>query len=428
MSHLYNEIDPYAAQWLRNLTDAKHLPQGRVEERSIKELTSEDLTDIVQFHTFAGIGVWPYALRAAGWPEDREVWTGSCPCQPFSAAGRKAGVSDPRHLWPDWFRLIEQRRPAVVLGEQVASPDGLAWLDAVQSDMEGAGYAFAAFDLCAAGFGAPHIRQRLYFAAIRLADPDRIAGGQGSQNARWSDSRGDAEPRTGPRSGRGIGGLADDDKQRLGQFGSARLPENRDASPGHDAHRRRASDGVANADECEREGDLDRGSAEGEGSPRSGIVAQGGNSGPTGRLGDANGEHPGRNTGAGHRAEGGAGLRGSGDDPRASGPAGRLGFAGFAGFERLQGHGGHENARRESGRLDSESARPAAAPGPTNGHWSGADWLLCRDGKWRPTEPGLFPLAHGATQRVGRLKAYGNGLVAPQAIEFIEAVMEFLDR
>ena len=50
------------------------------------------------------------ALRLAGWPDDRPVWTGSCPCQPFSAAGEGKAADDERHLWPDWFPLIAERR------------------------------------------------------------------------------------------------------------------------------------------------------------------------------------------------------------------------------------------------------------------------------------------------------------------------------
>ncbi len=62
--------------------------------------------------------------------------------------------------------------------------------------------------------------------------------------------------------------------------------------------------------------------------------------------------------------------------------------------------------------------------GPTNGIWRDADWLFCRDGKWRPVEPGTFPLAHGATSRVGRLRAYGNAINAEAARVFIEVMME----
>ena len=88
----YNEFDPYAAQWLRNLIDAGHIPKGEVDSRSIKDVSASDLTGFVQCHFFAGLGGWSHALRLAGWPEDRPVWTGSCPCQPFSAAGAGGGA------------------------------------------------------------------------------------------------------------------------------------------------------------------------------------------------------------------------------------------------------------------------------------------------------------------------------------------------
>jgi hypothetical protein len=127
-----------------------------------------------QRHFFAGIGGWSYALRLAGVPDSASIWTGSCPCQPFSDAGKGLGIRDPRHLWPTWFDLIRECRPTAILGEQVASRDGLLWLDLVRADLEGCGYSFGASDLCAAGVGAPHIRQRLYFVAF--ADRERREG------------------------------------------------------------------------------------------------------------------------------------------------------------------------------------------------------------------------------------------------------------
>jgi len=161
----YNEIDPFAAQWIRNLVAAGHVMAGDVDERSIVDVRPDDLVGYDRCHFFAGIGVWDHALELAGWPADRPVWTGSCPCQPFSAAGKGGGTADERHLWPALFHLIEQCRPADFLGEQVASKDGLDWFDLVHADLEGAGYDVGAADLCAAGVGAPHIRQRLWFVA-----------------------------------------------------------------------------------------------------------------------------------------------------------------------------------------------------------------------------------------------------------------------
>ncbi len=87
----YNEIDPVAAQCLRELIKAGEIPAGDVDERSIEDVRPADLAGYVQCHFFAGIAGWAVALDLAGWPRDRPVWTGSCPCQPFSAAGKGAG-------------------------------------------------------------------------------------------------------------------------------------------------------------------------------------------------------------------------------------------------------------------------------------------------------------------------------------------------
>ncbi len=163
--HYYNEWEPYAAEWLRNLIKAGHLPAGDVDERSIADVAPDDLIGYTQCHFFAGIGGWALAARMAGWPIDRELWTGSCPCQPFSVAGSNKEVSDDRHLWPVWFRLIAERRPAAVFGEQVDGAINHGWLDLVQSDLEGEGYAFAPVGIPAASVGAPHKRHRLWFVA-----------------------------------------------------------------------------------------------------------------------------------------------------------------------------------------------------------------------------------------------------------------------
>lgn len=81
-------------------------------------------------------------------------------------------------------------------------------------------------------------------------------------------------------------------------------------------------------------------------------------------------------------------------------------------------------AARGGGRIYvARSADDAEFPGPTNGYWRAADWLGCRDEKFRPVEPGTFPLADGVAARVGRLRGYGNAINAEAAKAFIEAVM-----
>lgn len=166
----YNEIDPGAAATLRALIANNLIAPGDVDERSVEDVSPAELVGYGQIHLFAGIGLWSYALRAAGWPDDRPVWTGSCPCQPFSAAGKGAGLADDRHLWPAFHWLIDQCRPVVVLGEQVAGRGGLTWFDVVSADLEAGGYACGAVVAPACGFGALHRRERLYWAAHSQRD------------------------------------------------------------------------------------------------------------------------------------------------------------------------------------------------------------------------------------------------------------------
>jgi len=174
MAAYYNEIDPYAAQWLRNLIAAGHIVPGDVDERSIVDVQPDDLKGYTQAHFFAGIGGWSYAARLAGFPDDRQLWTGSCPCQPFSVAGKGGAQADERHLWPVLFKLIAACQPPVIMGEQVAAAVGKDWLDGVSSDLEGIGYACGAAVVPACAVNSPHRRDRLWFVA------DNAMRGRGS--------------------------------------------------------------------------------------------------------------------------------------------------------------------------------------------------------------------------------------------------------
>jgi DNA (cytosine-5)-methyltransferase 1 len=331
----YNEHDPYAAQWLRNLITAGLIAPGIVDERSIEDVKPSELAGYTQCHFFAGVGVWSYALRRAGWPDDKPIWTGSCPCQPFSAAGKGDGFDDERHLWPAFHHLISQCRPGVVFGEQVASKDALAWIDLVHADLDATGYAFGAVDLCAAGFGAPHIRQRLFW----VADSTRSGIGAGLCDIRPPEFRGPVIADDGA-----TGRMGDDDDEGL--------------------------EGLAGYD----------GTAGRQGQSRSVTEA-----GVPSRMADAECERP-----------------GGGRDGNST---------------------GHDGALQAAGRSALSGLEDLGRPGPTNGQWRDADWLFCRDGKWRPVEPGTFPLAHGAPARVGRLRAYGNAIVAEVAEEFVSAYL-----
>ncbi|EIW9276634.1 DNA cytosine methyltransferase [Klebsiella pneumoniae] len=354
-SAYYNEIDPFAAQWLRNLIAAGHIAPGEVDERSIEDVTPDDLRGFTQCHFFAGIGVWSHSLRLAGWPDDRPVWTGSCPCQPFSAAGKGDGFADERHLWPAFNHLISECRPQHVFGEQVAAGSANAWFDLVQADLEGLGYAFGLVPFTSAGIGAPHIRERAYW----VANADSVI----------SDRRGNLR------------------------------------APGRDEYSDSGDDGwLGNSNVARLEGLSGNDGAAGR------ERATGPAAAPGVHDGMANTESGGRR----ERIENIAGVR--------------IGNAEEGTAGRFAKHGGMVDEFR---------------PLEVNGFWRDADWLLCRDGKWRPVEPGTFPLVDGAaarmgrvepgvarvasSNRVGRLKGYGNAINAQAAAAFIRAYMGVQD-
>lgn len=183
MSVYYNEFNPKKAAALRQLIYDGFLPEGWVDERDIKEVKADELREFNQHHFFAGYGGWAFALEIAGWAADRPVWTGSCPCQPFSDAGSKKGKADDRHLWPEWFRLIEEFYPSTIFGEQVKSAIAEGWLDDVYQGLEAANYAVGAIVLPASAVGAPHRRERLWIVAD--SDSNGLDKGGGGESASW---------------------------------------------------------------------------------------------------------------------------------------------------------------------------------------------------------------------------------------------------
>ncbi len=179
----YNEFNAKAAAWLRELIKDGLIPDGEVDERSITDVRADDLRGFTQCHFFAGVGGWSLALSLAGFPDDREIWTGSCPCQSFSNAGTKKGAADERDLWPVFFDLVKTCRPELVFGEQVEAAIRHGWLDRVCANMETEGYTVGAAVLGAHSVGANHIRQRLYWGASRLAENSASLGRRGRDNA-----------------------------------------------------------------------------------------------------------------------------------------------------------------------------------------------------------------------------------------------------
>lgn len=334
MTAYYNEINPTAAQWLRNLIAGGHIAPGVVDERSIEDVIPDELREFTQCHFFAGVGVWSHALRLAGWPDNKPVWTGSCPCQPFSQAGKGAGFDDERHLWPAFFHLISECRPGVVFGEQVASKDGLAWIDLVQTDLEATGHASGAVDLCAAGLGAPHIRQRLYW----VGDSD----GQRRKGQRLQPLQGANHSET----------------ARTGEV--CKLAN---------------SNGEQCKNRYQRPEQNNRSNGEGQTAKPTGFCS-------SGILANSNRDRSQR------RLFGGADTE-------------------WEAVYRAIGCYG-----------------PDYRPLQVNGFWRAADWIWCRDGKWRPIESGVEPLANGTPCRVGRLRAYGNAINAEAARAFIASYME----
>ena len=389
----YNEFDPKAAAWIRELIKAGMIPDGEVDERSITDVRPKDLDGFVQCHFFAGIGGWSAALNIAKSEIHKNLWTGSCPCQPFSTAGKRNGVNDERHLWPDFFRLIAARKPEIVFGEQVASSEVVGtqletafivavqagefaranklanklvktkgfhyqprWVDRVRADMEAEGYSFEFHVLGAHSVGAPHIRQRLWWVGYTKDGNREIPERESRKNSQL-------------RRPSGFGGMADSQSVRSGEGWQ-------NATGGNER------------DKQEQWAVIER---------------------HVSRFGMVNLFKPG-----------------------------------------LEGFAGDGYDRDKPGRIDSKTAGSVAAPS-----WNGpAVWWPCRDGKLRRipgreieseiqrvvdgVSPGLdgcglvcdekiFPLTTETEGRAHLLRGYGNAIVPQVAAEFIGAVIESID-
>ncbi len=254
--NFYNEIDSYCCDWLENLIREKLIPDGIVDRRSIVDILPAELTRFTQCHFFAGLGGWPLALRKAAWPDRRAVWTGSCPCTPFSTAGKRLGFADDRHLWPWWRYLIAVERPPVCFGEQVAS--AADWLRLVRGDLEALEYAVGCMPIEAASAGADHLRDRYWFVADgggtgRQQNTGGALGHEGANAGREANGHNIA-------SGNGEAGRAEhsDVADLLGERGRSRNDIRKDAANAHSPGQRASAVSDANI-EFQSDGRIQRG-------------------------------------------------------------------------------------------------------------------------------------------------------------------------
>lgn len=380
MNAFYNEFDPKAAGWLR-------------------QLAADDVRRFERVHFFAGIGGWDVALQLAGWPTGRSVFSGSCPCQPYSQAGKRKGEADSRDLWPQFFRIIAECRPETVFGEQVASADVIGtvggkdradgrrtWLERIQTDLEEAGYEFGACVLGAHSVGAPHIRQRLYWVARNTSGDSGRRGNRGLADTELQ------------RAGKRVAGVK-------GQTGGGR---DRSAIDG----------GVSRL--ADTEGEREEAIA---GSERDGVLQPDGSC-KNGRL---------ANTAGGRQRIDGIAPWEPGHPNKCSEIDGLVNAIDNEHRGAVSGSGREEEVSetcdRQRERIAGLSAR---AGGEDLGGIRGAFWQVyqvvkCRDGKTRriPLEPAFFPLVDGLSPaHMAVLRGSGNAIVPQVAAVFIKAFLE----
>lgn len=140
------EINPYCQQVLH-----KHFPNAKLHA-DIKELDGTQYRGTV------------------------DIITGGFPCQPYSSAGKRLGKDDERHLWPENRRVYREVAPSWIVGENVlglVNWNGGLVFEEVQADLESDGYEVMPYILPAAGVGAPHRRNRVWFVAYSYSNDAR---------------------------------------------------------------------------------------------------------------------------------------------------------------------------------------------------------------------------------------------------------------
>ena len=477
-SAYYNDNDPKVCQELESLIKRGRIPFGHVDSRSIKEIEPGDFEDATVAHFFAGIGGFALAGLISRFGRFADAhgfrWiSGSCPCQPFSTAGRGAGFNDPRHLWPEFYRLISGAKNFdFVVGEQVGNASGRTWLATVSDDLAASSYQVAYADLPAASIGAPHKRSRLWFIGeserlqrYRLAN-SYSGPGLSDKPRIWPESIGSgqddrvADPSGKPRRA-DAGGMAGTGSQVEGEEVQRQRGGNASGRGGGTSS---MADPIGKGSQGRLQG--------GQDTQRQSVNRYAGRNCPVDGLADPS--NIGHKRGGAARGRG-HGFENGGDDVSMADPERRR-LLDSATYNREHASArqsewdsavnvGQPSQGREieaGGALDhSTRARTEFSGlqaitepdwphdgllGPTNTHaggftksdleearacwdsgaknWESGQLQLCADGKYRIVEPSIRPLAHGVSNRSFKLKALGNSIVPQVAAMVLLAYME----
>ena len=328
-------------------------------------------------------------LRADGIVSDDkgiDIITGGYPCQPFSVAGRKKGEEDPRHVWPEMFRLVQELRPSWVIGENVSGHIKLG-LDTVLKDLESEGYTARTFSISASSIGANHQRERIWTIAHphELGRNDRVNNWKGrsvSSDKEWNTEEGQSK----------WSGWFD----RFGEISSVMEDTRRSHWPWS---------------EFQGENDYEIGEGDADQFERSSSTSQSNVADSNTRLSN------------GKKKE----IRTRGQTSDISSARRRKEKMADSDSERLQGlrqHTSMEGKPREKdfteGSLQEEHGAEMADSDSQRGRSGETDWENAKDAwessrcpiaGWWDIEPNVGRVAHGVPKRVDRLKSLGNSVV-----------------
>ncbi len=340
-----------------------------------------------------------------------EIITGGFPCQPFSVAGKQKGTSDDRHLWPEMFRIIKEFKPRWVIGENVKGitniQDGMVF-ETVCTDLEGEGYEVRAFNIPAAGVGAPHRRERIWIVAHakRFNDSESIEESDGAQDQVQK------EYRQNDSASRLTSGTSSVWQSNDGHEDVAHSNDTRNRTPEHETNKdgQKTDEGRQEQSQLKSSGH----SKDVEDSRR--TLRQGT------ELGKTNEDETRKEDADQHQ--------------RSSSPSE---FDVAHTYTRLS-NGSFEEVQPRGQTFDTSSQRTDVANTKSSdrhdneavtGDGESSTQEVSRDGSsisgegsWWHTEPDVGRVAHGVPGRVHRLKSLGNSIVPKIAEEIGKAIME----